>query len=166
MNCAFCQTGHIGYARNLAAGEIVEQFYHLEDAVGRLDNIVFMGMGEPMLNLGAIRKAVSILTHPEGRMLSRRRITLSTSGLCAGIRSLADEGPDIRLAVSLTTANAELRKSLMPVTNANSLADLRESIAYFIEKTGNRGHARGGSHGRCEHYPGTRQGNWPILRAL
>ena len=54
MGCAFCQTGHIGYARNLDAGEIVEQFFHLEDAVGRLDNIVFMGMGEPLLNLGAI----------------------------------------------------------------------------------------------------------------
>lgn len=138
MNCAFCQTGHIGFARSLTAGEIVEQFYHLEDAVGRLDNIVFMGMGEPMLNLGAIRKAVSILTNPEGRMLSRRRITLSTSGICSGIRSLADEGPDIRLAVSLTTADEELRKSLMPVTDANSLADLRAAIAYFIEKTGNR----------------------------
>jgi len=99
MGCAFCQTGHIGFRRNLSAGEIVEQFYHLEDAVGELDNIVFMGMGEPMLNLEAIRRTVLILTHPEGRGLSRRRITLSTSGLCGGIKDLADNGPDIILAL-------------------------------------------------------------------
>lgn len=138
MNCAFCQTGHIGYRRNLTAGEIVEQFYHLEDAVGKLDNIVFMGMGEPMLNLGAIRQAVAILTHPKGRALSRRRITASTCGICEGIRSLADEGPDIRLAVSLTTANGSLRTSLMPVNTSNPLGELREAIAYFIEKSGKR----------------------------
>ena len=138
MGCAFCQTGHIGYQRNLDPGEIVEQFFHLEDSVGRLDNIVFMGMGEPLLNLPAIRKAVAILTNPEGRMLSRRRITLSTCGICEGIRSLADEGPDIRLAISLTTATPELRASLMPVTAANPLDSLRAAIAYFTEKTGNR----------------------------
>jgi len=138
MNCAFCQTGHIGYTRNLTAGEIVEQFYHLEDAVGKLDNIVFMGMGEPMLNLDAIRKSISILTHPKGRALSRRRITISTSGLCEGIRSLADEGPDVRLAVSLTTANPDLRDRLMPVNKSNSLGELREAIRYFIEKSGKR----------------------------
>lgn len=138
MGCAFCQTGHIGYARNLTAGEIVEQFYHLEDSVGKLDNIVFMGMGEPLLNLPAIRKAIAILTHAGGRALSRRRITISTSGMCAGIRDLADNGPDVRLAVSLTTANPALRESLMPVTRANPLPELREAIRYFSEKTGNR----------------------------
>ena len=138
MNCAFCQTGHIGYTRNLTAGEIVEQFYHLEDAVGKLDNIVFMGMGEPMLNLDAIRKSIAVLTHPKGRALSRRRITISTSGLCDGIRSLADGGPDVRLAVSLTTANQELRTRLMPVNKSNSLAELREAILYFIDKSGKR----------------------------
>ncbi len=138
MGCAFCQTGHIGFRRNLDAGEIVEQFYHLEDAVGTLDNIVFMGMGEPMLNLEAIRKTVQILTHPDGRGLSRRRITLSTSGLCDGIRALADEGPDIRLAISLTTANEKLRSELMPVNKTCSLASLRTEIDYFTKKTGKR----------------------------
>jgi radical SAM enzyme, Cfr family len=138
MACAFCQTGHIGYRRNLTAGEIVEQFYHLEDSVGKLDNIVFMGMGEPMLNLPAIRKAIRILTHTEGRALSRRRITISTSGICEGIRSLADEGPDVRLAVSLTTADGELRDSLMPVNRSNPLQALRDAILYYTEKTGQR----------------------------
>ena len=138
MNCAFCQTGHIGYRRNLTAGEIVEQFFHLEDSVGALDNIVFMGMGEPMLNLDAIRKAIAILTDTAGRALSRRRITISTSGIVSGIRSLADEGPAVRLAVSLTTANPELRCELMPVTRGNPLDELKGAIKYFGEKTGNR----------------------------
>ncbi|WP_230754917.1 23S rRNA (adenine(2503)-C(2))-methyltransferase RlmN [Teretinema zuelzerae] len=138
MGCAFCQTGHIGFSRNLDAGEIVEQFFHLEDTVGKLDNIVFMGMGEPMLNLPEIRKAIRILTHPEGRALSKRRITLSTSGLVSGIRDLADNGPDIRLAVSLTSANSRLRTQLMPVNKTNPLPELKEAIRYFSDKTGRR----------------------------
>lgn len=138
MDCAFCQTGHLGYTRNLLAGEIVEQFFHLERQAGKLDSIVFMGMGEPMLNLEAIRKTVAILTHPEGRGLSKRRITISTCGLSDGIRSLADDGPDIRLAVSLTTANEKLRSELMPVTHSHPLKKLKEAILYFSEKTGKR----------------------------
>jgi 23S rRNA (adenine2503-C2)-methyltransferase len=95
-------------------------------------------MGEPMLNLPAIRKAIAILTHGDGRALSRRRITISTSGICAGIRSLADDGPDVRLAVSLTTADPQLRMDLMPVAKANPLSELRDAIRYFSEKTGKR----------------------------
>ncbi|MBO4439184.1 MAG: 23S rRNA (adenine(2503)-C(2))-methyltransferase RlmN [Spirochaetaceae bacterium] len=138
MNCAFCQTGRLGFGRNLEAGEIVEQFLHLERKTGKLDNIVFMGMGEPMLNLDAIRKTIEILGSENGRNLSKRRITLSTSGIIPGIYDLADNGPAIRLAVSLTTANEELRKQLMPVTNANPLQDLRKAIKYYTEKTGIR----------------------------
>ncbi len=138
MACAFCQTGQIGYSRNLEAGEIIEQFYHLEDSVGRLDNIVFMGMGEPMLNLGALRRTVAILTDAKGRGLSRRRITVSTAGIVEGIRSLADDGPDIRLAISLTTADPDLRERLMPVTKANPLPLLHEAIKHYCDKTGNR----------------------------
>ena len=138
MNCAFCQTGRLGFGRNLEAGEIVEQFLHLERKAGKLDNIVFMGMGEPMLNLDAIRKTIEILGSENGRNLSKRRITLSTSGIIPGIYDLADNGPAIRLAVSLTTANEELRKQLMPVTNANPLQNLRKAIKYYTEKTGIR----------------------------
>jgi 23S rRNA (adenine2503-C2)-methyltransferase len=138
MNCAFCQTGHLGFARNLTAAEIVEQFLFLEEHAGPLDNIVFMGMGEPMMNLDAIRKAVAILTSPDGRALSPRRITLSTSGIIKGIYDLADNGPALRLAVSLTTADPELRSTLMPVTAGNPLPELRAAIAYYSEKTGKR----------------------------
>src|SRR5574344_1347347 len=138
MNCGFCQTGHIGFARSLTPAEIVEQFLFLEEKSGPLDNIVFMGMGEPMMNLDAIRKSIAVLTHKYGRALSARRITLSTSGVIKGIYDLADNGPLLRLAVSLTTADEDLRKELMPVCRANPLSELRKAIAYYIEKTGKR----------------------------
>ena len=140
MKCAFCQTGTLGLSRNLEAGEIVEEFLYLESIAGKLDNIVFMGMGEPMQNLGAIRRAVEILCHKDGRALSSKRITLSTCGIVKGIYDLADNGPLIRLAVSLTTANEDLRKELMPVacTEANNLSELRKAISYYAEKSGRR----------------------------
>lgn len=140
MKCAFCMTGTLGLSRNLIAAEIVEQFLYLESIAGKLDNIVFMGMGEPMQNLDSIRKAISILCHKDGRGLSSKRITLSTCGIVKGIMDLADNGPHIRLAVSLTTANEELRKELMPVaqSDANNLVNLRKAIAYYAEKSGKR----------------------------
>ena len=140
MKCAFCQTGTLGLARNLEAGEIVEEFFYLEKEAGRLDNIVFMGMGEPMQNLNAIRRAIEILCHKDGRALSSKRITLSTCGIVKGIYDLADNGPAIRLAVSLTTADEDLRKELMPVarTEENSLSELRKAISYYAEKSGRR----------------------------
>lgn len=138
MKCAFCQTGQLGLARNLTAAEIVEQFFFLEQEAGPLDNIVFMGMGEPLMNLTEIRKAVSILTHKKGRNLSSRRITISTSGVIKGIYDLADNGPHLRLAVSLTTADEDLRTELMPVNIKNTLPELKKAIAYYTEKTGKR----------------------------
>ena len=138
MNCAFCQTGHLGFARNLEPEEIVEQFFFLEEYFGTLDNIVFMGMGEPMMDLKSVRKAIQVLTDPRGRNLSARRITLSTSGVIKGIYDLADNGPHIRLAVSLTTADPLLRAELMPVCKTNPLPELKSAISYYIEKTGKR----------------------------
>lgn len=138
MACAFCQTGHLGFARNLTAAEIVEQFLFLEKECGELQNIVFMGMGEPLLNLDGIRKAIKILTDKEGRALGSKRMTLSTCGIVPGIYDLADNGPKIRLAVSLTTADEDLRKELMPVAKGNSLADLKKAIAYYAQKSGRR----------------------------
>ena len=138
MKCAFCQTGQLGLARNLTAAEIVEQFLFLEQEAGPLNNIVFMGMGEPLMNLSAIRKSVDILTHKKGRNLSSRRITLSTSGVIKGIYDLADNGPLLRLAVSLTTADEDLRTELMPVNIKNPLPELKEAIKYYSEKTGKR----------------------------
>lgn len=140
MKCAFCQTGTLGLSRNLTAGEIVEEFFYLESIAGKLDNIVFMGMGEPMQNLSAIRRAIEILCHKDGRALSSKRITLSTCGIVKGIYDLADNGPSIRLAVSLTTANEDLRKELMPVARAseNNLQELQKAVSYYAEKSGKR----------------------------
>lgn len=140
MKCAFCMTGTLGLSRNLETYEIVEQFLYLEEIAGKLDNIVFMGMGEPMQNLNGIRKAIEILCHKDGRALSSKRITLSTCGIVKGIYDLADNGPHIRLAVSLTTANEDLRKELMPVAKAeeNNLENLRKAISYYAEKSGKR----------------------------
>jgi 23S rRNA (adenine2503-C2)-methyltransferase len=138
MKCAFCQTGQLGLARNLTPGEIVEEFLFLEKEAGKLDNIVFMGMGEPMLNLDSIRKAIAILSDTSGRGLGTKRITLSTCGITKGIYDLADNGPKIRLAISLTTADPELRNQLMPVNLTNPLPELKKAIAYYTEKTGKR----------------------------
>lgn len=140
MKCAFCMTGTLGLSRNLQAYEIVEQFLFLEEIAGKLDNIVFMGMGEPLQNLAGIRKTVSILCHKDGRALSSKRITLSTCGIVKGIYDLADNGPHIRLAVSLTTANQTLREQLMPVCVAkeNSLEELKKAIDYYAKKSGKR----------------------------
>lgn len=138
MKCAFCQTGTLGLARNLTPAEIVEQFLFIEQECGHLDNIVFMGMGEPMMNLEGIRKAIAVLTDKRGRNLSGRRITLSTSGIIKGIYDLADNGPNIRLAVSLTTANEDLRTELMPVNKGNPLPELRKAIDYYAKKSGRR----------------------------
>lgn len=138
MKCAFCKTGQLGFARNLEAFEIVEQFLYLEQKSGMLDNIVFMGMGEPMLNLENIRKAIKILTDKRGRNLSARRITLSTSGIIKGIYDLAENGPHIRLAVSLTTADDELRSQIMPVNITNPLNELKNAINFYATKSGRR----------------------------
>lgn len=138
MKCAFCMTGTLGLARNLTGGEIVEEFLHLEKIAGHLDNIVFMGMGEPMQNLPGIRKALEILTQKDGRNLSTRRITLSTCGLTKGIYDLADNGPHMRLALSLTTADPELRERLMPSAKGNPLPELKKALSYYTKKTGKR----------------------------
>ncbi|MGN0728766.1 23S rRNA (adenine(2503)-C(2))-methyltransferase RlmN [Treponema sp.] len=138
MGCAFCQTGQLGLGRNLTAGEITEEFLFLEKEAGTLDNIVFMGMGEPLQNLDAIRKAVAVLTDKKGRSLSPRRITLSTCGLVKGIYELAEKGPFVRLAVSLTTADPVLREQLMPTAKANPLPELKKAIMHYSQKTGKR----------------------------
>jgi 23S rRNA (adenine2503-C2)-methyltransferase len=138
MGCVFCKTGALGFRRNLDSAEIVSQFFHLREIVGDISNIVFMGMGEPLLNLGELRRAVSVLTDGGGAGFSPRRITVSTSGVAAGIRDLAENGPLLRLALSLTTADEELRGRLMPVTDANPLPVVKEALRRYQERTGHR----------------------------
>ncbi|MDR3168125.1 MAG: 23S rRNA (adenine(2503)-C(2))-methyltransferase RlmN [Treponema sp.] len=136
--CLFCKTGRGGFNRNLDASEIVEQFLRLRFLAPDIANIVVMGMGEPLLNLGELRKALNILTAPEGLGISKRRITLSTSGIVTGILDLADQGPPVRLALSLTTADEVLRERLMPITKTNPLPQVKEALRYYQKKQGRR----------------------------
>jgi len=138
MACAFCKTGTLGFLRNLDPDEMVEQYVHLAALRGKPSNIVFMGMGEPLLNLAALRKAITIFTHPDGFAISRRKITISTCGIAPAIRDLADNGPQVRLAVSLTAATDELRSALMPVNRSWNLATLKDALLYYQQKTGDR----------------------------
>jgi 23S rRNA (adenine2503-C2)-methyltransferase len=138
MGCAFCRTGLMGLVRNLAAHEIVEQLLHLRRETGDIGNIVFMGMGEPLLNPGPVSAAVSVFAHADGPGMSPRRVTISTCGIVDGIRRLAEEGPGVRLALSLISAVPETRSSLMPVSRANPLPALREALGFYQERTRRR----------------------------
>jgi 23S rRNA (adenine2503-C2)-methyltransferase len=136
--CVFCKTGSRGFFRNLEASEITEQFLRLRFLGADISHIVIMGMGEPLLNLGELRKALDILMAPEGLGISKRRVTLSTCGIVPGIRDLADRGPPIRLALSLTTADEALRERLMPVGKTNPLPQVKKALLYYQEKQGRR----------------------------
>ena len=134
MGCIFCKTGMMGFRRNLTATEIAGQFMLLKQKEPEITNIVIMGMGEPFLNLEALRKAIDFFMHSGGLNISKRRITISTCGIEKGILDLADHGPDIRLALSLTTARQELRERLMPVSRDNPLNKIKDALIYFQKK--------------------------------
>ena len=109
-----------------------------KDGTAKLQNIVFMGMGEPMHNLAAIRQALAVLAHKDGRALSLRRVTVSTCGIIDGIYDLADRGPAVRLALSLTTADPGLREELMPVAKSQPLEKLGQAVRHYSDKSGYR----------------------------
>ncbi|MDR0709489.1 MAG: 23S rRNA (adenine(2503)-C(2))-methyltransferase RlmN [Spirochaetaceae bacterium] len=137
--CVFCKTGALGFRRNLVSAEIVEQFLRLRKiAPGGVSNVVVMGMGEPLFNLEELRRALAVITAKEGAGFSPRRVTVSTSGIAAGIRSLAERGPRVRLALSLTTADSGLRERLMPVTRTNPLSEVKAALEVYQKKEGRR----------------------------
>ncbi|MDR2179928.1 MAG: 23S rRNA (adenine(2503)-C(2))-methyltransferase RlmN [Synergistaceae bacterium] len=139
LACVFCATGQGGYGRNLTAGEIVAQFLLMEQRLGRnINNVVFMGMGEPLLNDANVFKSIRILNHPKMRDLGARHVTVSTSGIVPGIRDLADFEVPVRLSVSLHAPNDALRSKLMPVNNQYSLVALVEAMRYYKKRTGER----------------------------
>jgi 23S rRNA (adenine2503-C2)-methyltransferase len=138
IGCVFCKTGALGFLRNLDSAEIVEQFLLLRETGGEISNIVIMGMGEPFLNLDELRRALSIIRDPRGLGLSKRRVTVSTCGIGEGIIDLADNGPDVRLALSLTTADECLRERLMPISRGQKLETLKNALAYFQKSGGGR----------------------------
>lgn len=129
--CVFCKTGSIGFKRNLNASEISSLFLHLFIQDKEISHVVVMGMGEPFLNLDELRKALAFIMDKKGLNISKRRITLSTCGIISGIKDLNRHGPDIRLAVSLTSAKEDLRNRLMPVTRENPLPRLKEALLEY-----------------------------------
>lgn len=139
MGCAFCGTARMGLRRSLQAHEIVEQLLLLRREVDTVSNVVFMGMGEPLQNLEAVRRSVEIVGHPEGCAIGIRRMTLSTCGIAAGILDLARNGPPLRLAVSLVTADEELRSRLMPGAQTyTGLKALKTALLGYQRAAGKR----------------------------
>ena len=143
FDCNFCATGTMKIHRNLTHGEIFDQVFTLNQEskknFGRsLTNIVFMGMGEPLLNYKNLLQSIEKITSKKGMGISPRRITVSTVGLAKQIIQLADDGVKFNLAISLHSAIDEVRSQIMPINNSINLATLRESIKYFHEKTNNR----------------------------
>ncbi len=138
MGCVFCKTGTLGLKRNLTAGEITEQFLLLRGLYGQIANIVVMGMGEPAANLKEVRKALRILHHPKGCNIGYRKMTISTCGIGGTIRDLAENGPPVRLAVSLGSAREDVRRRLMPGAGRTSPEELREELISSMHETGKR----------------------------
>lgn len=145
MACPFCATGQGGLTRNLSTAEILEQVRSAAATLrdldgGRLSNIVFMGMGEPLANYNRVVAAVQRITAapPDGFGISARSVTVSTVGLAPAIRQLADERLGVTLALSLHTPDDELRDTLVPVNNRWKVSEVLDAARYYAEVTGRR----------------------------
>jgi 23S rRNA (adenine2503-C2)-methyltransferase len=143
LDCKFCATARLKKMRNLNPDEIYDQVVAINNESELyfnrpLSNIVFMGMGEPLMNYNNVLKAIEKITSPEGLGMSPKRITVSTSGVPKMIRKLADEDVKFKLAVSLHSAIEEVRTSIMPFNATFNLKDLRDSLIYWYSKTKSR----------------------------
>jgi 23S rRNA (adenine2503-C2)-methyltransferase len=142
VGCPFCATGQGGFERNLTSGEIVEQVLYFARGLRakdqRVSNVVFMGMGEPLLNYDATWQAVERLTDSRGYNLGARRLTISTAGVVPGIRRLAGEGLQVGLAVSLHAPRDDLRRTLVPLARRYPLSELLSACRSYVEQTGRR----------------------------
>ena len=133
--CKFCASGLEGFSRNLRANEIVDQIIAVERASGeKIDNIVFMGMGEPFANFENLTRAIRIINSPWGLGIGARHITVSTSGLAPQIRKLADEPTQVRLAVSLHGATDEVRDRIMPINRRYNIDMLLSACDYYTSR--------------------------------
>jgi 23S rRNA (adenine2503-C2)-methyltransferase len=139
LDCKFCATGTMGFFRNLTAGEIVDQVLSAQsESPRRITNLVFMGMGEPMLNYDNVMKAVEILNSEQGPAIGSRHITISTAGYADKIRQMADEDRKVKLALSLHSLDNEKRTQLMPITKKYSVDELIDAMEYYYRKTRRR----------------------------
>lgn len=143
LTCKFCATGYMERKRNLDPSEIYDQVVAIKNQAEEhyqtpLTNIVYMGMGEPLLNYANMLKSVEYITSPEGLNMSPKRITVSTAGVAKMIKKLADDGVRFNLALSLHAANDVKRNEIMPINETNSLEALKEALKYFYKNTGNK----------------------------
>ena len=143
LSCTFCATGTLKLERNLNYAEIYDQIFILnEEALlnfGKpLSNIVYMGMGEPLLNYENLLKSIELVSSKTGLSMSAKRITVSTAGIAKMIKKLADDDVRFNLAISLHTSDDKKREEIMPINKSINLEELKESIKYFFEKTGTR----------------------------
>ena len=144
MGCTFCATGQGGFVRNLTAGEIVSQVYAVNHSLAEegdalpVGNVVFMGMGEPLLNLDNVLKAIRLLNDAQGQQIGIRRITVSTCGIVPKLQALAQEHLDVVLAVSLHAPNDEQRSAVMPVNRQYPLEKLMAACRAYPRQTHNR----------------------------
>ena len=139
LDCKFCATGLMGFKRNLTASEIIDQYLLLQnDYEKQITNIVFMGMGEPLLNYENTLKAIEIFISEETRGLSKNRITVSTAGIPPKIIALADSGMRVKIALSLHSTFDETRSKLMPVNKKYPLEEVYKSLEYYYRKTKTR----------------------------
>ena len=143
LACTFCATGTLKLERNLNFSEIYDQVYILNEQAklkfGKpLSNIVYMGMGEPLLNYENLIKSIDLITNDRGLGMSPKRITVSTAGIAKMIKKLADDKVKFNLALSLHTADDEKRNNIMPINESIDLTKLEEAIKYFYDKTGTR----------------------------
>ncbi len=142
LNCTFCATGQLNHGRDLTAGEIFDQVMAIknmaEEQGNRLTNIVYMGMGEPLLNYDNVIQSINFITGKPGLEMSPSRVTVSTAGIVPGIVKLADDEVRFHLAISLHSAIDETRNRLMPLNKKYPVDALSEAIQYFHQKTGER----------------------------
>ena len=143
LACTFCATGRLRLLRNLSSGEIFDQVFHLKsEAENRysksLSNIVYMGMGEPLLNYKNVLKSIDWICSDAGLAMSPKRITVSTAGIAKKIKQLGDDEVKFNLALSLHAANDEKRNEIMAINETNNLESLKEALEYFHEKTKSR----------------------------
>lgn len=142
LSCKFCATGYMERKRNLDFDEIYDEVVLINQQANRvynkkLTNIVFMGMGEPLLNYKNVLKAIEKITSPEGLGMSPRRITVSTAGVAKMVKQLGDDKVRFNLALSLHAANDEKRNEIMPINESNNIKALIEALNYFYQQTGN-----------------------------
>ncbi|MCX6318053.1 MAG: 23S rRNA (adenine(2503)-C(2))-methyltransferase RlmN [Bacteroidetes bacterium] len=142
LSCKFCATGYIERKRNLDYDEIYDQVAIInkqseQENGKKLSNIVFMGMGEPLLNYKNVLKAIERITAADGMAMSPKRITVSTAGVAKGIRQLGDDMVKFKLALSLHAATDAKRHEIMPINDSNNIKALVDALNYFYKKTGN-----------------------------